>query len=62
VRASSLDPAEAKKAARAAAGLDAPEEPDEQTQTEILFGDDIQALSPAVVGSAIQVLPLAVCA
>lgn len=59
--ASGLDVAGAEKAAREAVGMDEPDEPVEKA--EIMLGDDaMRALSPAVNGPAIQILPLAICA
>jgi hypothetical protein len=52
--------AEAEKAAREAVGLEEAEEVAEKS--EILLGEDVQALNPVVSGPAIQVLPLAICA
>jgi hypothetical protein len=66
--ASSLDPAGAERAAYAAAGLE-PAESDQATgeadgsdeKPEIMLGDvAVQALSPAVSGPALQILPLEV--
>lgn len=58
--AATVNAAEAEEVARAAAGMEEAEKPTEQA--EIMLGDDVQALTPAVNGPAIQVLPLAICA
>lgn len=37
-------------------------DPDEPDQEEVRLGDDIAALNPALLGPAVQILPLAICA
>lgn len=38
-----------------------PVESDEVSPDEVMFGDDIAALTPIVNGPAVQILPLAIC-
>ena len=58
--ASGIDVKAAERAARAAAGVE--EEADEPAeQSEVMLGDAVIALNPAVSAPAIQVLPLAIC-
>lgn len=55
----SVDPADARLAAMMAAGMESSERPE---PSEVMLGDDVAALNPAVTGPAIQILPLAICA
>ena len=58
ILAKNVDPTDAQLAAMAAVG----DEGERPEKPELMLGDDIAALQPAVVGPAIQVLPLAICA
>jgi hypothetical protein len=60
--ASGVDPAEAERTARQAAGLPESDEEPTEGDSEIMLGDDVNALSPGISGPAIQILPLAICA
>jgi hypothetical protein len=72
--ASALDVRQVEDAAKEAAGVDSWSGEEEangegglgedgtDSEPEVMLGDDVAALTPAVTGPAVQILPLAICA